>query len=205
VKFIVNTHFHPDHQGGNRSFGLQPTIITTAFTRQQTLMLLTKIPEPIRSGLRPADITSDHLTIYVGDYSVEVYHPGPAHTMGDLLVYFPQQEAVATGDLFLNHSSPSMGGSDAKTWIHALDELLQRPIRVAVPGHFEVGTREDLATFRQYLADLYAQIEEMKRKGMSREQVTSDVRMPKYQNFRQFAKYNATFGDNAAEIYDQLK
>jgi len=205
VKFIVNTHYHPDHQGGNRAVGSNAVIISTAFTREQTLALETKIPEPIRSGLRPADITSDRLMIYVGDYPVEVYFPGPAHTMGDLIVYFPKQQAVATGDLFMNRSCPAMDRGDARNWIQALDRVLDRPLRVAVPGHFEVGTRDDVATFRNYLADLYSQVETMKRQGGTREQVKSAVRMPKYERFRQFPKYEATFADNAAAIYDQLK
>jgi cyclase len=159
VKFIVNTHYQPDHQGGNRSFGPEAAIKSTAFTREQTLALLTKAPEPIRSGLRPADITSDRMMVYVGEYLAEVYFPGPAHTMGDLIVYFPKQQAVATGDLFLNRSCPAMDRGDARNWIRALDQLLDRPLRVAVPGHIEVGTREDLAKFRDYLTDLYSQVE----------------------------------------------
>jgi len=205
VKFIINTHYHPDHQGGNRAVGPGAVIISTAFTREQTLALETKVPQPIRSGLRPADITSDRLMIYVGDYPAEVYFPGPAHTMGDLIVYFPKQQAVATGDLFLNRSCPAMDRGDARNWIKALDQVLARPVLAAVPGHFEVGSRADLERFREYLADLYAQVESMKKQGASREQVKSGVRMSKYQDFRQFPKYEATFADNAAAIYDQLK
>jgi len=145
------------------------------------------------------------MIVYVGEYLAEVYFPGPAHTMGDLIVYFPKQQAVATGDLFLNRSCPAMDRGDARNWIRALDQLLDRPLRVAVPGHFEVGTREDLAKFRDYLADLYSQVETLKGQGASREQVKSSIRMSNYQNFRQFPKYQATFSDNAEAIYDQLK
>jgi cyclase len=204
VKYIVNTHYHPDHQGGNRTVGPDAIAITTDFTRDQTLAIA-KSPRMEAFHFQPADLTfQQKITIYLGSYSVEIFFPGKAHTSGDALVYFPEQHAIAMGDLFLNRSCPAMDDGSAENWIHALDQVLQLPIESAVPGHFEIGTRADLQRFRDYLNDLYQQVRGMKQQGETLDQVRENIHMEKYSNFRQYPKYEATFTDNAATIYKQL-
>ena len=155
---------------------------------------------------RAASLTfQQRIRIYMGTHIAEVYFPGKAHTSGDAIVYFPDQHAVAMGDLFLNRSSPAMDDGSAANWIDALEHVLSLPIEKAVPGHFEVGTRSDLQRFHDYLKDLFEQVRSLKDKGESVNQVKQDIHMEKYSDFRQYPKYEATFADNAATIYDQLK
>ncbi len=204
IQFVINTHYHPDHQGGNTTVGPEATVISTGYTRTQTVAL--KSANPTMSTLRPADITfSRALTVHLDPYEVEIWFPGKAHTSGDALVYFPQQQAMATGDIFLNRSSPAMDRGSVSNWITALDEILKKPLLAAVPGHFELGTKADIERFRDYLHDLYTQVERLKRSGASLEQVKSQLRMEKYKDFRQYPKYHATFADNAEVVYKELK
>jgi cyclase len=204
VRYIVNTHYHPDHQGGNRTVGSDAIVISTDFTRDRTLEIA-KSPRMEAFHFQPSDLTfQQKLTIYLGSYSAEIFFPGKAHTAGDVLVYFPDQHAIAMGDLFLNRSCPAMDDGSAENWIHALDKVLQLPIETAVPGHFEIGSRTDLQRFRDYLNDLYMQVTAMKQKGETLDQVRHNLHMEKYSDFRQYPKYEATFADNAATIYNQL-
>jgi glyoxylase-like metal-dependent hydrolase (beta-lactamase superfamily II) len=138
-------------------------------------------------------------------YSAEIYFPGKAHTSGDALVYFPQQRALATGDLFLNKSSPAMDQGSAENWIKALDHALGRPLDKVVPGHFELGSKADLQRFRDYLNDLFIQVRSSYQSGKKMQQAISGIDMHKYSDFRQFPKYHATFADNAEVIYQQLE
>src|SRR5690348_17222434 len=205
VKFIVNTHYHPDHQGGNAAVGPDAVVITTEFTRDRTLALMQN-PEMKGSQFRPADVTfQKQITVHFDPYSVEVYFPGKAHTSGDALVYFPEQRVLATGDLFLNRSSPAMDNGSAANWIQALDHALQLPLEHVVPGHFELGNKADLQRFRDYLSDLFQQVRIMRQRGETLDQVRRNIHMGKYADFRQFPKYQATFADNAAVIYEQLQ
>jgi cyclase len=204
VKYIVNTHYHPDHQGGNRTVGPDALIISTAFTRDRTLAIA-KSPNMRTFDFQPANLTfQDKITVYLGSYPVEILFLGKAHTSGDALVYFPDQHSIAMGDVFMNRSCPAMDDGSAENWIHSLDQVLQLPIEHAVPGHFEIGTRSDLERFRDYLNDLYQQVAAMKQKGETLDQVRQNIRMEKYSDFRQYPKYEATFADNAAVIYKQL-
>jgi glyoxylase-like metal-dependent hydrolase (beta-lactamase superfamily II) len=204
IHFVINTHYHPDHQGGNATVGPEATVISTGFTRNQTIAI--RSSAPVLSILRTADITFSHaLTVYVDPYTVEIWSPGKAHTSGDALVYFPQQKAMAMGDLFLNRCSPAIDGGSVSNWITTLDEVLEKPLVAAVPGHFEAGTKADLERFRDYLQDLYAQVKTLRESGVSLDQMKTRLQMGAYMDFRQYPKYEATFADNAEFIYMELQ
>ncbi len=206
VQFIVNTHYHRDHQGGNSVVGPSAVVISTDYTRERTLAVIQSSPAAERSLFRPAGLTfHKKLTIYLEPYSAEVYFPGKAHTSGDALVYFPEQRAIAMGDLFLNRSSPAMDDGSAENWIRALDQVLARPLAAVVPGHFELATKVELQTFRDYLNDLFTQVRALYEKRATLEDVRRGIRMEKYSDFRQYPQFHATFADNAETIYQQLQ
>ncbi len=206
VLYIINTHYHRDHQAGNSTVGPAATVISTGFTRQRTLAIAGQLPASDRALFHPAEITlEDHLTIFLDPYTVEVYFPGKAHTSGDALVYFPQQQALATGDLFLNRCSPAMDQGSTENWIHALDAALQKPLQAVVPGHFELSGKAELQRFRDYLSDLHEQVQALVRQGAGVKQVRAGIHMEKYADFRQYPKFEATFADNAETIFHQIK
>jgi cyclase len=215
VRWIVNTHYHPDHRGGNNAVGPDAAIISTEFTRAQVARDLktqsTKTGRVAEEYLPVVTLgggpnhPNQELILYVGGHEVRIYHPGPAHTRGDLVVYFPDQHAIATGDLFLNNSCPAMDDGDMENWIAALDQILTLPVEHVVPGHFELATKDEVRFFRDYLADLRDQVARMHSQGLSLAQVRQNLDMTKYKGLRQFPKYEATFADNAATYYGQLQ
>jgi cyclase len=204
IKFIVNTHYHPDHQRGNAIVGPAATVISTDWTRRRTLAVMQS--QGTASSLRPAEVTFEQqLTIHLDPYSAQVYFPGKAHTSGDALVYFPQQGAIAMGDLFLTNSCPAMDQGSAEQWIQALGHVLDLPVESVVPGHFELASKTELRRFRDYLSDLYSQVQVLYGKGATEGEVRRSIHMDKYRDFRQYDKYQATFADNAVVIYQQLQ
>ncbi len=206
VEYIVNTHYHRDHQGGNSVVGPSAVVISTDWTRERTLAIIQSQPPQERSLSRPADVTfQEKLTVHLEPYSAEVYFPGKAHTSGDALVYFPHQRAIAAGDLFLNRSSPAMDVGSVENWIRALDHVLSLPVETVVPGHFELASKKELVRFRDYLSDLFTQVEVLTRKGATLEEIRRNLHMERYSDFRQYPQYHATFADNAEVIYQQLQ
>jgi cyclase len=198
VRWIVNTHYHPDHRGGNSAVGPDAIIISTAFTRSHT-------EKPAQENSVNETVGPKGLVLYLGGHEVRIYHSGPAHTQGDLVVYFPDEHAIATGDLFLTNSYPAMDDGDMENWIAALDQMLALPIEHVVPGHFELATKSELQRFRNYLADLRDQVARMYRQGMPLDRVQAALALDAYKNFRQYPNYEATFKDNAAAYYRQLE
>jgi glyoxylase-like metal-dependent hydrolase (beta-lactamase superfamily II) len=198
VRSIVNTHYHPDHRGGNSVVGPDAIIISTEFTRAKT-------EKTIQKGSVNETVGPNGLMFYLGGHEVRIYHPGPAHTQGDLIVYFSDERTISTGDLFLTNSCPAMDDGDLENWITALDHMLALPVEQVVPGHFELATKSELQHFRNYLADLRDQVAGMYRKGMPLDRIQAALALDAYKNFRQYPNYEATFKDNAAAYYRQLK
>jgi glyoxylase-like metal-dependent hydrolase (beta-lactamase superfamily II) len=197
VRWIVNTHYHPDHRGGNSVVGPDAIIISTEFTRSHA-------EKPSHENSVNETVGPKGLVLYLGGHEVRIYHPGPAHTQGDLVVYFSDVHAIATGDLFLTNSCPAMDDGDMENWIASLEKMLALPVEHVVPGHFELATKNELQKFRNYLADLRDQVARMYRQGMRVERIQSSLALDAYKNFRQYPNYEATFKDNAAAYYQQL-
>jgi glyoxylase-like metal-dependent hydrolase (beta-lactamase superfamily II) len=210
IAYIINTHYHPDHQGGNGVFGSEPTIISSPFTREKTIALAARMSQGQSDNpgfqFRPATMTiAQKLTIYMGDEPVEIIAAWPGHTMGDVYVYFPNERAVATGDLYLTNAVPAMDEGSAAHWIEDLDGILALPADHFVPGHFGVGTKQRIQRFRDYMADLYSQVQQMAKAGASEEEIRKNVKEPNFSDFKQYPKYEATFGDNAVAMFKQIR
>jgi len=211
VRWIVNTHYHPDHRGGNSAVGPNAVIISTYETR--VAVLRSQHGQDAKADPKTApDYQLNQTfpgrqgpTLFIGGHEVQIYHPGPAHTLGDAVVYFPDQHAIATGDLFLTNSCPAMDDGDMENWITALGQMLALPLEHVVPGHFELATKNELQHFRNYLADLRDQIGRMRSNGMPLAQIQKQLMPNAYKDLRQFPQYEATFKDNAAAYYGQLE
>jgi cyclase len=211
VRWIVNTHYHPDHRGGNSVVGPDAVIISTSETRAAVLRSQNNPDAKNKRRVTPQYQLNETfagprgLTLFVGEHEVRIYHPGPAHTRGDAVVYFPDEHAVATGDLFLTNSCPAMDDGDMENWIVALDQILTLPVEHVVPGHFALATKVELQSFRNYLADLRDQVARMYHQGMPLDEVQKQLDLHAYKSFRQYPQYEATFKDNAAAYYGQLE
>jgi cyclase len=212
IRYIVNTHYHPDHQGGNGVVGPRAVIISTAFTRKRSLEMIAAMKKtPAKAGgphfaFRVATLTfTKRIQVYLDGEPVELYAPGPGHTMGDVVVYFPEENAVATGDLFMNRSCPAMDKGSVGNWVKTLQGILALHATHYVPGHFGVGTRRDVERFYDYMSALWKQVQQLYRAGVPIDQVPARLRLSAFSDFRQFPRYEATFADNAKHAYQELE
>lgn len=204
VRYIINTHYHRDHQAANGIVGPASEIVSTLFTRERTIEMMKRPTPSVHFRAATIAIQSEG-DIYLDDQQVHLEFPGPAHTMGDLVVYFPAQRVVATGDLFLNRSAPAMDRGSVLNWIRALEKMLSTAAQTFVPGHFEVGSRADLQRFHDYMADLRDQVSAQAARQAPWEEIRQHLDMKRYADFRQFPNFHATFADNARAIYEELE
>jgi len=177
---VVNTHEHFDHTFGNavflETFGAIPVHAhevaaartVSAGERIKAEYAASDDPhaeEVIETAIVPADVTfSSALAIDLGDRAVELVHPGPGHTPGDLVVLVPDADVVLAGDL-VEESAPPAYGLDCHPldWPRALDLVLQLigPDTAVVPGHgavvgleFVQDQRADIGVVAETIRDL---------------------------------------------------
>lgn len=159
VKYVINTHHHADHSGGNAKLQ-QLNVQVLASEQAREHMVDGKQP-----GL-PTIAIEHHAHIYLGGKNVELYHFGRAHTNGDVVALFPAHRVLAAGDMFtFGDSTPQLidyaGGGSAKEWTKTLDSVLQLDFDTVVPGHGAVTTKQELRKFRDSTVALRTRIHDM--------------------------------------------
>jgi cyclase len=177
VRYVVNTHYHLDHTGGNGVYvEAGATIIAQrnvhAWERTENLKFFGPNPTPEQK----ARVESMTLPDVVYDNSMEVYLGGgpiyirslPGHTGGDSAVWDPETNVVFTGDLFWNHHLPNLIDASTDKWIETLNLMIEHhPKATFVPGHGDVATAADVRDFRDYLAALRKAVADAQSQGKS--------------------------------------
>lgn len=144
--------------------------------------------------LREPDLTiTGGVTIALGGKTIEIRHPGPGHTDGDLVVHFVEDRVLATGDRVFNHVVPVIdleGGVDLAGWSGSLRSRFGLGSRefTVVPGHGAVGRTELLEEQARYLDDLRQAVEMARKNGWTLEAAKAQFQMPAYSD------YEPTFG-----------
>jgi cyclase len=205
VRWVVNTHYHLDHVGGDRVFLKQGAVLLAhenvrSWVRTENLKWRAEIkPEEkaMLAALALPEVTyRDGLTVWLNERRVEVL-TRPGHTGGDSLVFFPAGNVVFAGDLFWKNTVPNLVDADTREWIRTLDGLLaDHPASRFVPGHGEPGSALDVRFFRDYLVGLRSTVERALAEGKSGKALTDAVlpllrkRWASWTWFDQFAEKN---------------
>ncbi len=112
VRFLLNTHYHFDHTGGNENFGESGTIIVAhknvyeRMTTEQVISFFDTTIPPAPEAALPVITFTDEMTFHWNDDDINIFHADVAHTDGDSIVYFPKANVVHMGDLFFNGMYP---------------------------------------------------------------------------------------------------
>jgi cyclase len=151
IKYILNTHQHGDHTGGNAFMLTNTPAQIVIHKNARANMLAGKQP-----GL-PQITFADEAQVFIGGKEVSAHHVGRGHTNGDAVILFPTERVLHTGDLFVNGSAPfidySAKGSIVE-WDKTLDRVLQLDFDIVIPGHGPVAKKADLMKWRDSIAEL---------------------------------------------------
>ncbi|WP_298439292.1 MBL fold metallo-hydrolase [uncultured Ferrimonas sp.] len=160
-KFVINTHHHGDHTGANATFGRDGTI----FAHHNVLKHL-QADNSVSAAAYPVVTYDDGITFHFNQQKIEVMHQGIGHTDGDSMVWFAQQNVLHMGDLFFNNTFPYVDqghGGSVRHYLARVEEALQlvNDQTKIIPGHGDLGNRNDLTRFKVMLQQSLAWAESM--------------------------------------------
>ena len=181
IQFLVNTHFHGDHTGGNENIAKQGAKI---IAHDNVYKRLNASEAGTPKDALPIITFNDKLHIHINGEDVLVFHADNAHTDGDALLYFPSSNVLHTGDTFFNKRYPYIdlnSGGSINGYIEAVKKalILVDDETKIIPGHGTLGTKKDYQFFLSMLEDLKAKVLAEIALGKTEEDVAANTNITK--------------------------
>ncbi len=170
VKYVLNTHHHGDHAGGNVEYINIAEIIAHQNARDNMVRGDQDAP--------PRVVFTDQTAVYLGGVEVRAFYMGRGHTNGDAVIYFPDLRTVHGGDLlhgiapFIDYGN---GGSSAG-WVSTINNILALDFDTAIPGHGDMMTRDDVVNFRNQMEAVRARMGDLIRSGMPKSEASARIK-----------------------------
>jgi len=177
IRFVINTHWHGDHTGGNENLGKLGALILSHDNARKTLAEGTidessgeRVFPPLKA--LPVVTFNDTVTFHLNGQTVHAFHIEPAHTDGDVVVHFIEADVIHTGDAYFNGFYPFIDvehGGSVNGMISFYDRLLALagPDTKIMPGHGPVANRGDVLRYQAMLKTVRDRVAEAIARGQS--------------------------------------
>jgi glyoxylase-like metal-dependent hydrolase (beta-lactamase superfamily II) len=175
IRYVVYSHDHADHISGGEVFA--DTAVVVAHANAKATIIGEKRPTAV-----PGVAFSDAMTIELGGTVVELAYVGKNHSDNSIVVRFPRERLLFAVDFIPVNSYAFRDFPDAYVpdWIESLKRVEAMDFDVLVPGHGPLGTKANVAMFREYLQDLRDEVQRYAREGKSLDEIKRLVTLPKY-------------------------
>jgi len=172
IKYILSTHYHADHSGGNAKFLPTAEIISTLNAHNN---IVNHVQSNAPPGMMAARVTfTTDAQVFLGGKEVRAKYYGRGHTNGDAVIYFPALRVVHTGDLMAGNTPliDYPGGGSLKEWADTLNGVLSSlDFDTVIPGHGPVTNKAGLETYRDNVLKERQRVTQLIREGKSQEDV----------------------------------
>lgn len=182
VRFVLNTHWHSDHTGGNENFGELGAVIVAhdkvreRMASEQFMPFLDRQVPASPPGALPVVTFSDTVSFHMNGNTIRAFHVAGAHTDGDAIVHFDAADVVHMGDVFWNGTYPFIdthSGGSIRGVIAAVDGVLAMigEETAVIAGHGPLGDRAALAAYRDMLEAVADRIQALIDEGRSLDEI----------------------------------
>lgn len=171
IRFVINTHYHGDHTGGNVIFGEEGRTIVAhknvydRLSQEQVSTWRDRTTPPKPEEAWPLITFGHYITFHINDDKIQLMHFDRAHTDGDAVVYFEKDNVIHMGDVFVTYGYPFIdadAGGSLKGFIQTLDKILLviNDDTKVIPGHGNLSTKNDVQQFRDKLDKIRSKLKE---------------------------------------------
>ena len=170
IRFLINTHMHPDHTGGNENFGRMGTVIFGHDNVRSQMLAAGYTQQP------PLITYGDDITFHLNGETVHAFKVPNAHTNGDSFIHFVSSNVIHAGDVYRTTSYPFVDSANGGSFLGTI-EALQVLIDTAgadtriIPGHGEVSNVGEVTEFRDMLVVIRDRVAAAIRDGKSLEEI----------------------------------
>jgi glyoxylase-like metal-dependent hydrolase (beta-lactamase superfamily II) len=214
VKFLINTHWHGDHTGGNENLGSEGAIIVAhenvrkTMSVEQVLEAFNQTVPPSPPDALPVITFTEQVTFHHNGDEVRVIHVDPAHTDGDSFIHFVEDNVIHAGDLYFNGMYPFIDaahGGSIDGMIAAASRLLRlcNDDTKIIPGHGPLSGPRELRQFREMLRSVRDAVQKLVDEGKTKEEIIAA---------KPTAEFDAEWGDGFLQpdqwvgiVYDSMQ
>lgn len=183
-KFLVNTHWHGDHAGGNQHFGEHGSIIVAhenvreSLKVEKSIKLFNMHKPPSPKEALPVVTFQREMSLHLNGDDIRLVHVANAHTDGDAIIHFTKANVIHAGDVFFNGFYPFIdvdSGGGIAGMIAACDTVLAlaNADTKIMPGHGPLATKAELVAYREMLAKAQANIQALIDKGKNEDEIVA--------------------------------
>lgn len=213
VTHVINTHHHGDHSLGNIAFP-NAKILSSEQCRKLALehgaeWIATveaatgrKFPNTkvvTASVTYPQNSKSE---LVIDGIKMVFWVPEAAHTLGDMMIWLPDDQVLLSGDIMVNQVTPNFRDANLKQWIAALGEVQNLPVKTIVPGHGPLMSKQDAAAMHKRMASLYAGIEAGVKAGLTDSEIRNKLDLNEWKKLHHF---DEQMGGNINKAYLEIE
>ncbi|MES1224214.1 MAG: MBL fold metallo-hydrolase [Bacteroidota bacterium] len=182
VQFLINTHFHGDHSGGNENFGGEGTIIVSQENSRKRMEADRFFGNPPKNNITDASkilpkITfTQSMSFYYNGETIQIFHLGEAHTDGDAIIYFKKSDILHMGDVFVRYGFPYIDeprGGNINGMIETIDTVLNQITDATkiIPGNGQLSSKKEMIEYNNMLKTIRDRVKKSVDEGKTLEQV----------------------------------
>lgn len=209
IKFVLNTHFHGDHTGGNALFSAEAPVIAHENVRERLARGSTVAGNEVKPAAKealPVITFNERATVHLNGEDIRAIHFPHGHTDGDSVIFFSDSKVVHMGDDFVTYGFPFVdarsGGSVAGmiAGVEKVLGLVGEDVKI-IPGHGPISTPEDVRKFVGMLKDTWSLVAQAAKNGKTAEQLKQEHLLSKYEDLgKGFIKTDAWIDQLYAEL-----